>query len=188
MNLPTYLYSAALLAAGLWGCSGQADPGASGGGAGTTTTTASGLPACPPDTGVEPPHTDLVGDYSVPVPAALEPYAHYPIDSVTACTRGDLLEIGYKLPALLIGKEEHVSFVGPYDPAADTLSLSGDGTATCDVSAEGWSCLEHFVGIEVDLEAVAEEAADLSPAEAAARIDVAEYFGSDPIGILDFTP
>ncbi len=169
---------AALVAIALLGCS-TSDPPEPG---------ESGLPECPPDDGVEPPHTDVTGDYSVPVPAELEPYAHYPIDSITACLRGDMLELGYKLPALLIGDEERVSFSGPYDAAAETLDLTGDGTAACDVSAEGWSCLEHFAGIEVDLEAVAEEAADLPPAEAAARIDVAEYFGSDPIGILVFAP
>ncbi len=157
------------------GSGGQAGGGAS-------------LPTCPPDTGAEPAHTDVTGSYSVPVPAELEPYASYLVDSITACQRAGVVELGYKLPALLVGKPQRVSFSGSYDPNADVLMLSGDGSATCDVSSAGWSCLEHFVGVAVDLEAVAKEAEGLPAAEVQGRLDVAAYFGGDPIGILDFLP
>lgn len=182
------LVVALVLATGWMACSGQADPAFNGDGGADMSTSTATLPACPPDTGTEPPHTDVVGQYSVPVAAELTPFASYPIDSITSCVRGDVVELGYKLPALLVGKEQRVSFSGPYDPVSDSLELSGDGTAACDVTASGWSCLEHFAGIVVDLEKVAEEAAGLPPAEAAARIDVAEAFGTDPIGILAFAP
>jgi hypothetical protein len=116
--------------------------------------------------------------FAVPVPAELDPYAHYPVDSITFCRRGNLVELGYKLPELLLGKAERVGFSGGYDSAAGVLALTGNGTATCELAGGSWSCLEHFVGIAVDLEAVAKAAEDLPPAEAAGRIDVAEVFGA----------
>ena len=149
---------------------------------------AEALPECPPDTAVEPPHTDNAGRYSVPVPPELAPYAEYPIDSITACRRGALVELGYKLPALLVGKETHVGFSGSYDDVAAAFVLSGNGTATCEVTAGSWSCFEEFAGIGVDLAAVAEETEGLSTDEAQGRLDVSQFFGADPIGILDFVP
>ncbi|HZO16174.1 MAG TPA: hypothetical protein VFB62_23025 [Polyangiaceae bacterium] len=154
----------------------------------TTHPEAQALPECPPDTGVEPLHTDTAGAYSVPVPAELEPYATYPVDSITACRRGELVELGYKLPALLVGKETHVGFSGSYDEAAAAFVLSGNGTASCAVTNGSWSCFEEFAGITVDLAAVAEETQGLSAAEAQGRLDVSQAFGADPIGILDFVP
>lgn len=172
-------------------CGGTGAPGGDGG------TTASGrpgpdlsmFPACVPDGQVEPPHMDIAGAiYSVPVPAELEPFASYSVEDVSLCRLGSGIELGYSLPALLVGKKTRVAFAGTYDSANGTYELSSaDGTASCELAGEAWSCLEHFTGIEVDLEEVAEEAEDLSQQEAAARLDVAEQFSGDPIGILDFT-
>lgn len=169
------------------GGGGTADGGGSGG-ADVDERIAS-LPICVLDGQEEPPHMDITGaEYSVPVvPAELEPHASYPIDEVSLCRRPSGLELGYSLPALLVGKKTRVSFAGGLDPATGTYELSSeDGTASCDPQG-AWSCLEKFTGIEVDLEEVAEEASGLSPAEAQARIDVAQIFQGDPIGVLDFS-
>lgn len=165
---------------------GCADPATEeGGGPGPHTTS---LPTCVPDELVEPPHMDIAGAiYSVPVPEALEPYAAFPIGDVSLCRTDTTLELGYSLPKLLVGKKTRVSFEGGYDATAGTYELSSeDGTASCDPTANRWTCFETFTGIEVDLERVADEAADLPDAEAAGRVDVAERFGGDPIGVLDF--
>lgn len=182
------LAASAILLAACGGASGE-DPTATGGaGAITLPPEGAALPACPPDTMVEPPHTDVVGVYSVPVPPELTPYASYPIDSITACRRANRVELGYRLPALLVGKPARVSFEGSYDADGGVFALSGDGTATCEVVDGSWSCLEHFVGITVDLEEVAKEVENLPLDVAEGRLDVAAHFGGDPIGILDFTP
>jgi hypothetical protein len=182
-----------LLAGGVLAACGHDDTAAAdptgaggGGGNGALPPEAAALSECPPDTGVEPPHTDTSGIYSVPVPPDLEPFSHYAIDSVTACRRGTRVELGYKLPALLVGKPVRVGFSGTYDDAAGAFVLTGDGTANCQVTDGSWSCFEEFAGISVDLEAVVDETVGLSPDEAAGRLDVAEAFSVDPIGILDF--
>ena len=71
---------------------------------------------------------------------------------------------------------------------ARVFVLTGDGTANCEVTSGSWSCFEEFVGVTVDLEAVAEETQGLPAAEAAGRLEVSQAFGADPIGILDFDP
>lgn len=146
------------------------------------------LPTCVPDGQVEPPHMDIAGAvYEVPVPADLEPYASYPIGDVSLCRQGTTLELGYSLPKLLVGKKTRVSFAGTYVSAEGTYELSSaDGTASCEPSDTTWTCFETFTGLEVDLERVADEAAELPSVEAAGRVDVAEHFGGDPIGILHF--
>lgn len=177
----------ALVSASLIACQSTAETSRAdgGGGAGGALST---LPVCTPDGQPEPAHADIAGAvYSVPVPAHLEPYADYPLEDVSLCRTGAVLELGYSLPALLLGKKTRVSFGGTVDPASDHYELSGDdGTASCDRVDRSWSCTETFVGLTVDLEEVAKEASDLDPVEAAARLDVATIFGGDPIGILDF--
>lgn len=147
------------------------------------------FPECVPDGQVEPPHMDVMGAvYSVPVPAQLEPFASYLVEDVSLCRLSGGIELGYSLPALLVGKKTRVSFTGPFDATTGTYELSSvDGTASCELTGDAWSCLEHFSGLEVDLEEVAEEAEGLSQQEAAARLQVAQLFSGDPIGILDFT-
>jgi hypothetical protein len=166
------------------GSTGGASNGAHGG---ATSTHGASLPVCPPDDGVEAPHEDISGGvYSVPVPPELEPYASYPVDDITLCWTGSAVQLGYSLPALLVGKKQRVSFTGSYDePSGDFVLASDDGTATC-TPADVWSCAEIFTGIEVDLEEVAEEVEDLDPVEAQARLEVAKRFEVDPIGLLDF--
>ncbi|MEZ4446330.1 MAG: hypothetical protein R3B72_45045, partial [Polyangiaceae bacterium] len=89
------------------------------------------LPTCVPDGQVEPPHMDIAGAiYSVPVPVELEAYASYPIGDVSLCRTGNQLQMGYSLPALLVGKKTRVSFAGTVDPTSTTYALSSaDGTA-----------------------------------------------------------
>lgn len=170
---------------GVAGGGGQAGAG----GAGASEPLGSTLPACPVEVGgVEAPHTDVAnGVYFVPVPVELEPYASYPVEDITLCWTGAAVRLGYSLPALLLGKKERVSFEGTYDEANQVFALVGpNGAATCTPSTPAWSCAEDFTDIEVDLEKVAEEVADLDPVEAAARIEVAQRFAVDPIGLLDF--
>ncbi|MCA9645831.1 MAG: hypothetical protein H6718_21050 [Polyangiaceae bacterium] len=161
--------------------------GAAGGGSAGEASFFYSLPVCIPDGSLEPPHPDLSGSYSVPVSANLEAYAAYPVGDISICRTETTIELGYSLPALLVGKKTRVDFSGGVDPSATQHVLSGkDGTATCNRIGKAWSCLEHFMGIEVDLQRVADEAAALSPAEAQGRIDVATVFQGDPIGVLEF--
>ena len=172
-----------------------ADAGAGGAGGGVGGASSQGgdplttLPACVPDGQVAPPHPDILGAvYSVPVPPELEPYASYPLEGVSLCRLDGGLELGYSLPALLLGKKTRVSFQGGLNAATGTYELSGaDGTASCSIAEGQWICHEAFVGLVVDLAEVAKETEGLDPVEAEARLKVAELFSIDPIGILDFS-
>ncbi|MEZ4446977.1 MAG: hypothetical protein R3B72_48300 [Polyangiaceae bacterium] len=175
---------------------GGADPESGAGGAGGDAAGGQGagndplaaLPACVPDGQTEPPHMDVAGAvYSVPVPVELEAYASYPIGDVSLCRTGNQLEMGYSLPALLVGKKTRVSFAGTVEPTSTAYALSStDGTADCQRSGAAWTCTEQFTGLVVDLTEVAKEAEGLTAAEAQARLDVSTIFQGDPIGILDF--
>jgi hypothetical protein len=132
---------------------------------------------------------DITGAvYSVPVPSELEAFASYPIGDVSLCQLGSALQLGYSLPALLVGKKTRVSFQGGYDTTSGRYEMtSADGTASCGRVGADWTCNEAFTGLEIDLTEVAKEAEALPAAEAAARVDVAQLFQGDPIGILSFT-
>lgn len=206
MKLRTLHYYAAFALVGTlsWACGGDPlgdDVGtASGAGAAGSTTASDGgqggapvpvgsLPACTPDGVEEPPHADIPGgDYAVPVPPELQPYATYPVGDISLCSNGAGIELGYSLPALLVGRAERVSFAGAFDETTGAFVLtSEDGTSTCVVQRPEWSCVEEFTGIVVDLDEVAKETEGLDAAEAAARLEVARLFANDPIGLLDFS-
>jgi hypothetical protein len=164
-----------------------------GGGAGTSGSGGSSpgapqLPACPPDALVETTHANIpAGTYSVPVSAELAPYASYPVGSINFCWNADLVTLGYKLPALVLGKAEHVAFVGPWNPSTARFELSGeDGTGICERAGTTWTCTEEFVSIGVDLTELSKELEGLPAEQVNGRLEVSKLFGQDPIGVLTF--
>lgn len=188
---------------GAGGASGSGGGGSSGVGgtgtgaaAGTSGAAGSGtgaaapvLPPCPADALVETTHANVpAGTYSVPVPAQLVPYASYEVGSINFCQSGDSVTLGYRLPELLLGKAEHVAFVGPWNASSETYELSGkDGTGSCARSGTTWTCTEHFSGLTVDPAKVSDLLKGAPPAELQGRVQVTNHFGQDPIGVLVFS-
>lgn len=126
--------------------------------------------------------------YEVPVPAELSSAASYSVESVEWEVKDGIASLKYDLPAALVGRELRIEMEGPIDEDNGTASLAGDvGTATCEVSDLGIECLEKMPGllpINPDLELVEELAAEQYDGPVEDRVDVAERFAGDPIGIV----
>ena len=130
--------------------------------------------------------SSYAGTYSVPVPAELAAAATYDVPEMTWTVNGSTATLAYALPKALVGTTIRVTFSGPFDAATGKATLSGAaGTAECVVAATTIKCNETMHGllpIAVDLGVVAK----LAPAGlAAARVEVAKRFSTDPIGIAD---
>jgi hypothetical protein len=114
----------------------------------------------------------------------------YPVDEAKWVIDGQRVRLAYNLPRMLVGQSERVDMTGTLSADGTSASLSGPlGTATCDIDGDGLlrSCLEQFVGIEVDLERVRRLAAEDDPANVQARVDVSRRFSTDPIGVIEPT-
>lgn len=187
---------AALCAISVLACSSSEQAGAvstggsagASGGIGGSSSAPPTLPACPPDALVETAHANIAsGTYSVPVSAELAQYASYSVGSINFCSTGELVTLGYKLPALLLGKAEHVAFTGPWNPSTSRFELaSEDGTGVCERAGTTWTCTEEFSAVTVDLTELDKELEGLSAPEIDGRRAVSQLFGQDPIGILTF--
>jgi hypothetical protein len=124
------------------------------------------------------------GNYHVPVPAELEPYADFEIVSVRLDVRGGELVLKYDLPELLIGEARGLSFRGAATPDGSYVLEGDDGTATCRSSADGWTCDEALFAVQLDVEKIERLLDSMSDAEAIGRRSVADRFSVDPIGVL----
>jgi len=132
--------------------------------------------------------TSLKGTYSVPVDdEALRAVASFPTTVKVKTLNDGSVRMHYTLPAELVGNAQSVDFEGP----AGSTTLTGEnGTAVCNGApgTPGTQCNETFTGIHVDLAAVAHalDMRQVPAAERDLRLQVAEKFGIDPIGILHF--
>lgn len=112
----------------------------------------------------------------------------YPVSEVTWSVIGDRATLAYNLPRMLVGQSERVALSGPLSSDGTSATLSGPlGTATCTLMSSGvlLSCTEHFVGLEVDLAGVMDQAMRDDPANVDARVAVSTRFSGDPIGVLE---
>lgn len=154
--------------------------------------TATALAACggEPGTVAAPGTTPTIsGTYRVPVSADLASAAVYSVPEVTWTVSAGTATLAYALPRELVGKTVRVSFAGPFDAATGRGTLTGPaGTAECATSGTTVTCTETMRGLlplDPDLGVVEK----LAPAGmAAARVEVAKRFSTDPIGIADFAP
>lgn len=113
----------------------------------------------------------------------------YPVDEATWIVSGDQARLEYNLPRMLVGGHARVSFSGTIVPGAPTVELGGaDGTASCTLrpsAAVLLACNERFTGLSVDLAGVRDEAMRSDPSRVTERVQVAENFSGDPIGVLE---
>jgi hypothetical protein len=141
---------------------GAAEPAASGGGGAERMA------------GGPPVGTRFAGTYEVP------------ISEVEWTLSGAEATLAYGLPRELLGKSLRVDFSGTL--AADgTAHLQGEaGVADCTVSASALVCNEQMSGLlplEPDLATVENLAQDSYAGPASDRLEVAQLFVADPIGI-----
>jgi hypothetical protein len=125
------------------------------------------------------------GLYFVPTPAELASYAVFPVGEVWLMQSGEQVEITYKLPSLLVGVEQRVSFRGRAN--AGVLALAGDdGQSHCFEINGLWMCHEAFDQVYTDLDQLAELLQGRPQFEIDARMEVARIFSTDPIGTILF--
>jgi len=151
-------------------------------GCGATSGAAVGDPAAPI---VGPAFT---GTYDVPtVTPDLAAAAHFAVAEVGWEVVGTTARLAYRLPVDLVGKTVRVDFVGTIDPATGVASLTGPaGTSQCTVTPTSLTCQETMRGLlplQPDLQVVANRAA-ASGQTIAQRVQVAQVFSTDPIGVV----
>lgn len=147
-----------------------------------------------PNAGIDPlPRTTgyYAGLYRVPtVTPELEAAATFPIESADWIMSGDTVTLHYDLPIGLVGGDVEVTLTGTFAARATSVDVSGAaGTGTCTRDANIVTCLETFTGLgtlPLSMDAVERAASTEYAGPAQHRVDVANVFGSDPIGVLEF--
>ncbi|HEY4176260.1 MAG TPA: hypothetical protein VGM90_05495 [Kofleriaceae bacterium] len=130
------------------------------------------------------------GTYKVPTAPPLEAAATFTVDRVRWELTGSTIELDYDLPVGLVGGSVRVRLAGTVATGATTVDLAGDlGTGTCTATGAVVTCREDLAGIgtmPISSEIVAQHAANEYAGPASDRIQVANVFGSDPIGFVGF--
>ncbi len=130
----------------------------------------------------------FVGTYDVPVPPTLTAAAAYPVREIRWSAAGGVARLSYDLPLDLVGKTIGLSFEGPIDPGAATVTLTGNaGTADCAIGADDVVCHETMTGLSPlapDYSEIAALATSDYTGPSSDRIDVAQRFAGDPIGVV----
>ncbi|MGE0550545.1 MAG: hypothetical protein AB7O24_14180 [Kofleriaceae bacterium] len=128
----------------------------------------------------------FAGGYQVPTDGSLAAAAIFQVARYDWKVSGGDVRLRYHLPQGLVGGEVRVELEGPV-VAGDELTLTGDaGTATCTRSQMQISCHEVFDGLPtlpIDVAVVEQLAAVEYDGPPEDRVQVANLFGSDPIGI-----
>jgi hypothetical protein len=159
--------------------SGAAGTGASGT-PGTGTAPAPAPAALPPGA--------YAGVYDVPVPPELAAAATYKVAEVNWRANAGAAKLAYNLPSGLVGGSIRVTFDGTFDPATNRGTLTGPaGTSECTGTATEIVCQETMRGllpIQADMALIQSLAASEYAGPVQHRIDVAQRFIGDPIGII----
>lgn len=129
------------------------------------------------------------GTYVVPTaPGSLAAAATFAVPEVEWTISGGVAELAYDLPLGLVGKDVRVTFSGPYQDGATSQLVGPPGTAACDAAAASVSCFEEMGGLKPlapDLAVVEQLAAVEYAGPAADRVQVAQLFAADPIGVVE---
>ncbi len=138
----------------------------------------------------EPQVGKFAGIYEVPVPAELADAARYGVAEVEWKVLDGVATLEYDLPLGLVGVPLRVEFSGPLDTAGGTAALTGPvGTADCTLTGTSISCHEVMRGLlpmTPDYAVIEAAAATEYAGPVDHRVQVAQTFASDPIGIVTF--
>jgi hypothetical protein len=131
----------------------------------------------------------FIGRYVVPAPSNLASAASFAVPEVEWTVASGVATLHYDLPVGLVGGDVSVTLTGPVVPGAASMQLtSGAGTGSCTAEGTVITCSEAFTSLGampvsstvVQLTALRDH---VSPAS---RMQVAGFFGTDPIGTVAF--
>jgi hypothetical protein len=128
--------------------------------------------------------------YSVPVPARLRPYASFEIPgAVYARGQDGLLRLDFDLPEELVGsKTVHIALTETGTTATGITLEGPEATALCTAAAgSASSCrIEYKIHRPYKLSVFFALLKKYALSKLLPRIQVAERFASDPVGIITF--
>lgn len=141
------------------------------------------------------PLKDKNNPYMVPVGerADLEPYNTVEVRNTVFKKLNDgAILLKYKLPEVLVGKTgQNLEFIGVPSEEGENIQLKGQtGSGNCQILESGkYDChLEYIVKeLKVDLVGARKAISKISKSdlEIAKRMEIAEIFSNDPIGIVE---
>ena len=175
----------ALAASSLVGCAGH------------TTQPQPGTPGSPSELPLPAPSDPLplttgafLGHYVVPAPDNLSAAASYPVDSVEWSVVAGVATLHYNLPRGLVGGTLPVTLSGAIDPTTTQITLASNlGEGACVARGTLITYREVFgdLGVlPISMPVVEQVAAQQFAGPVASRVAVANLFGNDPIGFVDF--
>jgi hypothetical protein len=128
--------------------------------------------------------------YSVPVPQELAPYAIFPNMESEYIHNGNRLTIRYPLPVELVGAERHVISISGRRENPRHFRLRGDkADAHCNDIGGKLSCTVEYKDLVINEDAVRDAIMQKfpDPFEQDMRLQVAQIFSGEPIGIITMT-
>jgi len=128
--------------------------------------------------------------YKVPVEARLEKYSDFSISNVSYTKMNSQLILQYELPIELTGITPQLLTFSGNDDGQAISNLSGThGSASCTASTQGLTCLMKMKDLQIDPARVAQllKSNSANLAEFNARLEVAEKFSSEPVGIITYS-
>ena len=129
--------------------------------------------------------------YSLPVPAPLAQYSQFQFSAVQTTTDASHIVISYSLPAELTGNNETTIQLQGDFTKDQPLVLQGDrASATCNGTQYGeiGQCQITYRNLGLDSAAVSNFLSHSisDSAELQARLQVANIFASEPVGVLTY--
>lgn len=128
--------------------------------------------------------------YDVPVPERLAPYSQYELKDFSIEIHGDEVEIEYKLPTILFGREQLVKYKGSKADFLAGKSIGGShAVAKCAFgSANLVRCEAQYYGMDVNLPGVrsALEVLNLPQQEFEGRFETAMIMAELMRGFFNF--
>lgn len=132
----------------------------------------------------------FTGAYRVPTTdAGLATASTFTVPRVDWVIDGAIARLDYPLPVGLVGGDLTIRLEGSIEPGATEVVLVDEvGTGTCTATAHIVTCSERFVGLgtlPISLAVVEQVAAAEYAGPASDRLEIANQFASDPIGVVE---
>jgi hypothetical protein len=127
------------------------------------------------------------GTYHVPVPAELSQFANFEVSDAEIQIANNKINLSYRLPTELVGPIENKVILSGRIRERRILKLRGPNSkATCINSETQLECKVSYPDLVIDSAAVEAHLREtiLDPAELMGRLQVANSFSTEPVGIV----
>jgi hypothetical protein len=131
----------------------------------------------------------FTGRYVVPAPSNLASVATFAVPEVDWTVANGIATLHYDLPVGLVGGDVSVTLSGPIAAGAASMQLTnGSGIGSCTAEGTVITCSETFnsLGAMPVSSAVVQLTALQDHVSVSSRMQVAGFFGTDPIGTVAF--